>query len=74
MSVTHVEETPRIKTYIVIFQDPVYTTSAGEITEISDPAWLGQLSAAVSALQSLQYTGVTTYPSQYTGGYVDNQG
>ena len=45
----------------------MYTTSAGEITEIGDPEWLGQLSAAVSSLQSMQYT-------QYTGGYADNQG
>ena len=55
-------------------QDPVYTTSAGEITEISDPAWLGQFSAAVASLQSLQYSAPANTYTQYSGGYTDNQG
>ena len=55
-------------------QDPVYTTSAGEITEISDPAWLGQSSAAVTSLQSLQYSVPANTYTHYFGGYTDNQG
>ena len=55
-------------------QDPVYTTSAGEITEISDPAWLGQFSAAVTSLQSQQYSAPANTYTQYSGGYTDNQG
>ena len=51
-----------------MFQDPVYTTSSGEITEISDPAWLGEFSSAVTALQYSDYQG-------YAAGYTqDNQG
>ena len=46
--------------YEKCLQDPVYTTSSGEITEIGDPAWLGQLAAATASLQSGQY-------SQYQG-------
>ena len=52
----------------------MYTTSAGEITDISDPEWLGQFSAAVSSLQSMQYSAAATNYSQYTEGYADNQG
>ena len=55
----------------------MYTTSSGEITDIGDPEWLGQFSAAVTNLQTLQYSqstaGVDTqYYAQY--GYQDNQG
>merc|ERR1719232_2288173 len=45
------------------YLDPVYTTSSGEIT---DPAWLGQLSTAVSTLQYSDYQGYA--------GYTENQG
>ena len=57
-----------------MFQDPVYTTSQGEIIDIGDPEWLGQFSTAVASLQSMQYTAgaADQYYSQY--GYSDNQG
>ena len=33
------------------FQDPVYTTSVGEISEIADPDWLVKFREAVTTLQ-----------------------
>ena len=50
-------------------QDPVYTTSSGEITDIGDPEWLGQFSAAVTNLQRLQYSQSTAGADQYYAQY-----
>ena len=40
----------------VTLQDPVYTTTQGEISEIADPDWLGEFSSAVLALSHQQFS------------------
>ena len=40
-------------------QDPVYTTSSGEMSEIGDPEWLGEFSNAVLSLSHPQFSGQT---------------
>ena len=40
----------------VILQDPVYTTTQGEIAEIADPEWLGDFSSAVLSLSHQQFS------------------
>ena len=37
-------------------QDPVYTTSSGEMSEIGDPEWLGEFSSAVMSLSHQQFS------------------
>ena len=41
------------------YLDPVYTTSAGEIADIPDPAWLAKLDEAVRSLQAAPTTEYT---------------
>ena len=45
-----------LETYNPILQDPVYTTSSGEISEIGDPEWLGEFSSAVLSLSHNQFS------------------
>ena len=42
--------------YLSTLQDPVYTTSSGEMSEIGDPEWLGEFSSAVMSLSHQQFS------------------
>ena len=52
-------------------QDPVYTTSVGEISEIADPDWLVTF---MEALTSLQYVSVQRRQGYEQGEYKQYQG
>jgi hypothetical protein len=63
-------------TYITCLQDPVYTTSVGEISEIADPDWLVSFREAVTTLQygAHQWDSQAEYSQYGEGGeQVDSQ-